>query len=127
WATPVPHLADLGELNVHLLRCAAAERDRVSGEHAETVGVRFGQDRAAALPVPARRFDACVLQAGQVDKYQTVRFDGNGYSVPRRWAFRPVTVKGYIDRIEVVAEGQVVARHVRGYGKGERVLDPLHY
>jgi transposase len=127
WATPVPGVADLGELNVHLRRCCLAERELVSGEHAEAVGVRFERDRAAALPTPARRFDACVLHAACADKYQTVRFDGNAYSVPRRWAFRAVTVKGYVDRVEVVADGQVVARHARCYGKGERVLDPLHY
>ena len=63
----------------------------------------------------------------QVDKYQTVRFDRNAYSVPRRWAFRAVTVKGYVDRIEVVADGQVVARHARSYGRHEKVLDPLHF
>jgi hypothetical protein len=38
-----------------------------------------------------------------------------------------VTVKGYIDHVEVVAVGQVVARHVRSYGQDEQVLDPLHY
>ena len=46
-----------------------------------------------------------------------MRFDGNRYSVPRRCAFRPVTVKGYVDRVEVVADGQVVARHARSYGR----------
>src|SRR5262249_17706210 len=114
-------------LNAHLVRCCLAERACASGDQPETVGLRFERDQAAALAVPAHRFDACVLHSGQVDKYQTVRFDGNAYSVPRRWAFRPVTVKGYVDRIEVVADGQVVARHARCYGKGERVLDPLHY
>ena len=44
-----------------------------------------------------------------------------------RCAFRAVTVKGYIDRVEVVAAGQVVARHGRSYGRDEQVLDPLHY
>jgi transposase len=127
WATPVPRVADLDELNSHLLRCRLGERAAVSGDHAEAVGVRFERDRTAALPTPARRFDACILQIAQADKYQTVRFDHNVYSVPRRWAFRAVTVKGYVDRVEVVADGQVVARHARGYGRGERVLDPLHY
>jgi transposase len=127
WATPVPRVNDIEELNQHLRRCCLAERDSVSGGNAETVGARFGRDREAALPAPARRFDACVLQPAQADKYQTARFDGNAYSVPRRWAFRAVTVKGYVDRVEVVADGQVVARHARSYGKGERVLDPLHY
>lgn len=127
WATPVPRVADLDELNVRLRGCCLAERGLVSGEHAEPVGVRFERDRAAALPVPGYCFDACVVQPGQVDKYQTVRFDHNSYSVPRRWAFRPVTVKGYVERVEVVADGQLVARHARCYGKGERRLDPLHY
>ena len=34
----------------------------------------------------SRAFDACVSPPGQVDKYQTVPFDGNRYSVPRHWA-----------------------------------------
>jgi len=68
-----------------------------------------------------------VTQAAQVDKYQTVRFDHNRYSVPRACAYRAVTVKGYIDRVEVVDGGQVVARHERSYGRDEQVLDPLHY
>ena len=46
-----------------------------------------------------------------VDKYQTVAFDGNRYSVPRPFAFRMVTVKGYVDRVVIVAEGQDVATH----------------
>jgi transposase len=127
WATPVPRVRDLDALNAHLRRCCVAERERHSGDHAEVVGVRFARDLAAALSVPAQRFDACVLQPGQVDKYQTVRFDHNCYSVPRRWAFRAVTVKGYVEHVEVVADGQVVARHARCYDRGQRVLEPLHY
>jgi hypothetical protein len=68
-----------------------------------------------------------VTQAAQVDKYQTVRFDRNRYSVPRACAYRAVTVKGYIDRVEVVHNGQAVARHARSYGHDQQVLDPLHY
>src|SRR5207249_2416730 len=80
-------------------QCLAA-RERTCGSNAASVGARFGEDRAAALPAPAHRFDACVIHAAQVDKYQTVRFDHNGYSVPRRWAFRSVSVKGYVERVE---------------------------
>lgn len=127
WATPVPRVRDLDELNAHLRRCCLAARERTCGDNSEIVGVRFERDRAAAMPVPDRPFEACVFQSGQVDKYQTVRFDGNSYSVPRRWAFRPVMVKGYVDRVEVVADGQVIATHVRSYGRRDKVLDPLHF
>lgn len=127
WATPVPRVRDLAELNEHLRRCCATARERTCGSNAETVGLRFERERQLARPVPMRPFEACVIGPGSVDKYQTVAFDGNRYSVPRRWAFRPVTVKGFVDRVEVVAEYQVVATHPRSYGRSERVLDPLHF
>jgi hypothetical protein len=91
------------------------------------VQARFAEDRALALPVPEMSFDACVMQSGQVDKYQTVRFDSNSYSVPRRFAFRPVMIKGYIDRVAIVADGRVIATHRRSYGHREKVLDPRHF
>jgi hypothetical protein len=104
-------------------------RQRTCGDNALSVGERFEQDRVAALPLPptAHRFDPCIVQTGQVDKYQTVRFDRNCYSVPRRWAFRTVSVKGYVDRVEVVGDGAIVASHPRSYQRGQKILDPLHF
>lgn len=127
WATPVPRVTGLDELNAHLRQCCVAARGRTCGDNALSVGERFEHDRAAGLAVPERAFDACVIHPAQVDKYQTVRFDDNRYSVPRRWAFRPVSVKGYVDRVVVVADGQVIASHPRSYGRRGQVLDPLHF
>ena len=127
WATPVPRCADLDALNAYLRERCAEEPKRTVAGYTESIGERFAHDQAKALPLPAHRFDACVTQAAQVDKYQTARFDRNRYSVPRTCAFRSVTVKGYIDRVEVVERGQVVARHARSYGRDQQVLDPLHY
>jgi hypothetical protein len=62
-----------------------------------------------------------------VDKYQTVLFQTNRYSVPHTAAFAPVTVKAYVDRVAIVHKGQVVAEHRRGYGTNESFLDPLHF
>lgn len=127
WSTPVPRVAHLGALNDYLRECCLAEAGRTVQGYDESIGQRFRRDRAEALALPAYPFDACVAQPAGVDKYQTVRFDSNRYSVPRSCAYRDVTVKGYIDRVEVVAAGVVVARHARSYGKDEQVLDPMHY
>jgi transposase len=127
WATPVPRAAHLAALNAYFRDCCAAEAGRIVAGKSEAIGVRFARDRAEALPLPRQPFDACVQQPAVVDKYQTVRFDRNRYSVPRACAFRAVTVKGYVERVEVVDGGQVVARHGRSYGQNEQVLDPLHY
>ena len=127
WATPVPVVKNLAELNAHLRQCCSRARERTCGTNQETVGVRFERDRATALPVTTRPFDACIIGTGSVDKYQTVGFDGNRYSVPRRYAFKSVTVKGFIDRVDIIADHRVIATHVRNDAKRERVLDPLHF
>jgi transposase len=127
WATPVPQVADLAALNRHLRDRCLQEVDRTIQGRNETIGQRFARDRTAALPLPMYPFDACVVQPAQVDKYQTVRFDKNRYSVSRSCAYQSVTVKGYVERVEIVASGQVVARHHRCYGRDEQILDPLHY
>lgn len=127
WATPVPRMKDLTELNSYLLQCCVQDRERTVRGHSETIGVRFAQERACALQLPLRPFDAAVSEVRHVDKYQTVAWEKNRYSVPRRHAFATVTVKAYIDRIEVIRNGVAIARHQRLYGQGEQVLDPLHY
>jgi transposase len=130
FATPVPHVASLDELNVFLRQRCEAERGRVvqslSGPF--LIEERLAEDLASASPLPRHRFDPCVIRpAAPVDKYQTVAFDGNRYSVPRRYAFEMVTVKGYVDRVVIAAHGQVVATHERSLQKPRMILEPIHY
>ena len=125
FATPVPRVADLDELNTFFRKRCEAERDRVvqslSGPFA--IKDRLAEDLAAAAPLPGHRFDPCVIKpAVAVDKYQTVAFDGNRYSVPRSFAFQMVTVKGYVDRVVIVAQGPG-RRHSRAV-PGETDDDP---
>jgi transposase len=130
FATPVPRVADLVELNELLRRWCLAERDRVVRSLAGPFAIkdRLAEDLAAALPLPGRRFEACVIHpAVAVDKYQSVAFDGNRYSVPRAFAFGMVTVKGFVDRVAIVSQGQVVATHGRSPEKSKMILDPLHF
>jgi transposase len=130
FATPVPHVANLDELNTFFHKRCEAERERVvqSLFGPFTIRDRLAEDLAAATPLPKHRFDPCVIHpAVAVDKYQTVAFDTNRYSVPRRFAFQMVTVKGYVDRVEIVAQGQSVASHARCSMKHTMILDPIHY
>src|SRR5215510_13912080 len=127
WATPVPRVADLVALNAHLLRQCIAARDHKCSDNALSVGAKFEHDHVAALPIPTYSFDPCIIQSATVDKYQSVRFDRNCYSVPRRWAFRTVTVKGYVDRVEVIGDGSTIATHIRSYQRACKILDPLHF
>lgn len=92
-----------------------------------TVGDVLVMDLRTSAALPRHPFEACVRQSAKVDKYQMVRFDNVGYSVPRHMAFQTVTVKGFIDDVEIVHDDAVVARHTRSYDKHSEILDPRHY
>jgi len=127
WATPVPQVADWEDLNSRLRqRCQHDLLRTISGQ-SEPIGERFAHERAFAVSLPKRHFDPAISTVRKTDKYQTVAFEKNLYSVPRRYAFQTVMVKAYVDRLELVHEGQVIAWHGRHYGEGEQILDPLHY
>lgn len=127
FGTPVPAVADDVELNTHLRRFCEAELTRTVAGRSGTIGEEFAQEKAQGLPLPAHGFDACVSRPAVVDKYQTVRVDRCRYSVPRECAFRPVTVKLYPERLQIVHAGKVVAEHKRLAEAGASTLDPLHY
>src|SRR5205823_14839029 len=96
-----------------------AERDRIVAHQTPTIGANFELEKSAAMSLPAHRFDACIKRAGLVDKYQTVMFETNRYSVPHGAAFARVTIKAYVDRVAIVHNAQIVSEHQRGYGKHE--------
>jgi transposase len=69
WATPVPCVQDLTELNVLLRERCVQEQSRVATGQSASIGERFAQDRAAALCLPERPFETCLTQPAPVDKY----------------------------------------------------------
>jgi transposase len=130
FATPVPCVANLDELNTFFRNRCVTERERVvrSLFGPFEIAARFAEEQAAAAPLPGDKFDPCVIHPAVVaDKYQTVAFDSNRYSVPRPFAFQMVTVKGYVEKVVIVARGQIIATHARSRERHTVVLDPLHY
>ena len=72
-------------------------------------------------------FDGFHATEVAVSKTCLVRFDNNQYSVAARAVGRPVDVRAYADRIVIRQDGEIVAEHPRGFGRGRFVYDPWHY
>ena len=83
-------------------------------------------ERQHLRALPVHLPDTCRIDARVVDTFGHVRADRVTYSVPIRYAYQPVWVKRYHDRVAVAAGTEVVARHVRAFRAGPTVLDPFH-
>ena len=84
-------------------------------------------DQKAFLPLPTTPFEACRKFSTTASSLSLVRFDGNDYSVPVRWAHHPIVAKGYFDRVVLCGDGSEVARHARIWEDEQVCFEPLHY
>jgi len=124
---PIPEAASWEALNEQFVRDAQARRARRLRGHMETIGERFKRDRAAFLPLPAARFEACAKTTVRVSSISLVRYKTNDYSVPTEYGHRQVLVKAYVHRIVIVSGCEVIAEHQRSYEREATIFDPLHY
>jgi transposase len=124
---PIPRAASWEALNEQFVRDAIARRAQRLRGHAETIGERFERDRAALLPLPAARFEACDKATARVSSISLVRYRTNDYSVPTQYGHRQVLVKAYVHDIVIVCGSEVIAEHKRSYEREVAIYDPLHY
>jgi hypothetical protein len=124
---PVPQVRDFDELNAFLRqRCEEDRQRRLRGQPG-TKAQLLVADQTAFLPLPAVPFEACRKVSTTASSLSLVRFDGNDYSVPVRWAHHPIVVKGYWQEVVLCAQGQEVARHRRHWAQEQVTFEPLHY
>jgi len=110
----MPAMGSLAELNRWLAdRCRALWAELPHPEQPErTIAVVWAEECRQLLPMPAP-FDGFVEHTKRVSPTCLVSFERNRYSVPASFANRPVSLRVYADRLVVIAEGQVIAEHLR--------------
>ena len=77
--------------------------------------------------LPATPFEPCHKVATKVSSLSLVRYRTNDYSVPTRYGFRDVLVKGFVDEVVIFCDGVEIARHTRSYARDDFVFEPRHY
>ena len=125
--TPIPVASSFDALNAMLgERCRGRQDDR-AGRHATTIGERLVADLAVLRALPAVPLEPCEKRAARVSSTALVRYRCNDYSVPTAYGFQDVVVKGFVGEVMILCGGREIARHLRCYGEGVFVFDPLHY
>jgi hypothetical protein len=77
--------------------------------------------------LPAVPYEACHCQSGTVSCESLVRYKSNDYSVPVRYGYRDVWVKGYVEKVVVSCGTEIIAEHKRCYEQGQTIFSPVHY
>ena len=124
---PVPRVATLAELNELLAAGDAIDDERHIGRRPDPVGVTAAAEAASMGPLPTEPFDPAAVFSAKVDTKGRVSVRQSFYSVPVGLARREVQVRLGACRLEVVADGKVVAAHDRSLHKGTEDLVLDHY
>ena len=125
--TPLPDVESFEELNEYLLACCVREGPRTLQGKRLTIEEAFEEEKGSMRPLPPRPFECCRIVAAKADSQSRVSFDANRYSVPTPYAYRKVTLKAFAWKVVIAHGDAAIARHERSYGKGDQILDPLHY
>src|SRR3954469_13450082 len=124
---PVPHLADLAELNRVLLAGCEADLSRRIVGHAGAIRDAWAIERPLLLALPAEPFDSAEVAAPRVDQKSLVTVRQNRYSVPVALAGLKVSARVGAREITISHGGQVVARHERLHGRFATSAQLDHY
>jgi transposase len=85
------------------------------------------REHATMHPLPSLEFSNYTVKSSKISKYSMVAFDHNFYSVPDTYRAYRITLKIYVDQINLVDGTTVIASHNRLFGKGMYSLNILHY
>jgi transposase len=125
--TPRLQFAHFADLNAWLARrCQELEQRPHPEQKDRTIGQLFAEERTGLRPFTAA-FDGYVEHPLRVSSTCLVNYDRNRYSVPAAYAGKPVSLRAYAERIQIVADERVVADHPRGFGRGQSLFNPWHY
>ena len=124
---PVPKAESVEDLNRMLQeKCLNYLSHQIRGKES-SVGEMLTKEREKLYPLPGYPFDPCKRVTGRVDRFCTVRFDTNNYSVPAAYCGREVSVKAGPETVSIYFEGQCIARHRRCLDRKQNIYKLEHY
>lgn len=124
---PVPKVETMEELNQMLReKCRQYLSHQIRGKDAN-VGTMLAEEKGKLYPLPGYPFDPCKRASGRVDRFCTVRFDTNNYSVPAAYCGREVSIKAGPETVSIYFEGQCIAKHQRCLERKQNIYTLEHY
>jgi len=89
--------------------------------------VRLSEEQAAFGALPATAQDYGFFECVVVSREGLVAIETNRYSVPAHLIGRVLTARIHVTRIELFADQELVATHVRSRQQHARIITPAHF
>ena len=124
---PLPHVASLEELNGKLLEQCVKYLEHKVESRPQPVGSMLEAEKYELRPLPKYQIDISRKGYPTVDRYATILFETNHYSVPCKYRGKHTTLKAFPNTVEIWINGELVAVHDRCQGKKQESLDLQHY
>jgi transposase len=124
---PIPQVGSYAELNEHLRRDCLGDTNRRMRGQSQTIAEQWEAEKSRLLPLPSGDYRACRNVPVKANPYSQVVFETNRYSVPVSYARRQLVLRAYAFRVEVLWNDEIIATHMRCFGREQDILDPLHY
>ena len=119
---------DFAGLNAWLAeQCRQAWQDMAHPEWPALTLAELREDEQLQLLPNPRPFDGYIEQPVRVSSTALIHFQRNRYSVPNELAHRVISLRIYPERLQLVADGQEVASHVRSFERYLTFYDFRHY
>lgn len=124
---PIPKVDTIEELNrMFREKCQQYLSHQIRGKES-SVGKMLMQERDKLYPLPRYPFDPCKRVTGRVDRFCTVRFDTNNYSVPAAYCGKEVSVRASLETVSFYFGGQCISRHRRCLERKQSIYNLEHY
>ena len=115
----------LADANPYLLHICDTLNQKMQ-YHGKNAIELFNLEKEHLLPeLPL--FESCLSLEVRVDKYATITYSQNHYSVPDDLVGKLLTVKAYTDRIKIYQKQRLVATHRRSYVYHDWVINLRYY
>ncbi|AQS60345.1 IS21 family transposase [Desulforamulus ferrireducens] len=125
--TPVPEFPTIDALNNWIEGRCRKLNTKPRGRNRQSFWEAFTLEQDKLLPLSVHTFDCCTRKEAKVNRFSLVQFDRNQYSVPTEYTGKMVTVKGYVDKIEIYYQQTKLATHERCYEAGKQKFRLEHY
>ena len=124
---PLPRINSMDELNRLLEeRCRRYLSHQIRGKP-KTVGEMFEEEQSELYPLPVYPYDPRRRTYVRVDRFCTVRFDTNNYSVPCTYCGKEVSVCASSEKVYIYFSGECIAEHERCLEKHQSICTLSHY